>query len=108
MGTFSPPFNRTTARIFRILSEEMSSYFSSSSSMRASSELPENSLAARFEREFYNPERISLSGNYYPRYKVTGCMESGSAHVSYLGRSYFSYKVPSVYGYSKFVTVRKI
>jgi len=78
--------------------------------MRAATELSDrlhHSKQTRVEREFFTPEHISVTGNYYPRYQCNGAMESGSAHVSYLGRSYYSYKVPSVYGFSKFITVRK-
>merc|ERR1712025_548860 len=32
---------------------------------------------------------------YYPRHRVTGASQTGSTHVSYLARPYFSYKVPS-------------
>merc|ERR1711970_1482528 len=53
--------------------------------------------------EFYYPPRISASGNYYPRYKVQGDSQTGTSHVSYLSRPYFSYLVPSCYpGYSKY------
>merc|ERR1712226_989902 len=52
---------------------------------------------ARMFREFYYPYHISLTGNYYPRYKITGGMESGTSHVSYLARPYYSYHVPSCY-----------
>ena len=72
----------------------------------------------RLGREFFTPEPISITGNYYPRYgwkgfkinvvfpalpryRVTGNMETGSGHVSYLARPYYSYKVPSRYGFSK-------
>merc|ERR1711899_595889 len=56
----------------------------------------------RLYREFYYPPRISASGNYYPRYKVQGDSQTGTSHVSYLSRPYFSYLVPSCYrGYSK-------
>merc|ERR1711887_483975 len=41
-----------------------------------------------------------MTGNYYPRYRCTGNMETGSGHVSYLSRPYYSYKVPSRYGFS--------
>jgi len=96
-----------------------SSYSRSSSSedsrtARASSQMPEelfNSMQVdrnRFAREFYTPEPISMTGNYYPRYRCTGNMETGSGHVSYLSRPYYSYKVPSRYGFSKYITVRKL
>merc|ERR1711962_1618703 len=63
----------------------------------------------RLYREFYYPPRISASGNYYPRYKVQGDSQTGTSHVSYLSRPYFSYLVPSCYrGYSKYVYVTKI
>merc|ERR1712105_348089 len=102
---------------------KMASYSSSSSSsgsssesrsVRASSQMSDqlfDSLKVdrpRFAREFYTPEPISITGNYYPRYRITGGMETGSGHVSYLARPYYSYKVPSRYGYSKYITVRKL
>jgi len=62
----------------------------------------------RLWREFYYPEHISLTGHYYPRNRVTGASMTGSTHISYLARPYFSYKIPSKYGFSKFVTVRKL
>merc|ERR1711872_61655 len=62
----------------------------------------------RVYREFYLPWHISLSGHYYPRYRVTGSSQTGSVHVSYLARPYFCYKVPSRYGFSKFINVRKL
>merc|ERR1711971_224506 len=62
----------------------------------------------RLYREFYSPPRISASGHYYPRYKVQGDSQTGTSHVSYLARPYFSYLVPSCYpGYSKYVYVTK-
>merc|ERR1719347_2244821 len=39
------------------------------------------------------------------RYPASMASQTGSTHVSYLARPYFSYKVPSKYGFSKFVTV---
>merc|ERR1712193_114581 len=62
----------------------------------------------RLRREFYTPEPILMTGNYYPRYRITGSMETGSCHVSYLARPFYFYDVPSRYGYSKFITVRKL
>merc|ERR1712042_197783 len=62
----------------------------------------------RLRREFYYPEHIALTGHYYPRHRVTGASQTGSTHVSYLARPYFSHKVPSKYGFSKFVTVRRL
>merc|ERR1712172_436576 len=62
----------------------------------------------RLFREFCSPPRISASGHYYPRYKVQGDSQTGTSHVSYLARPYFSYLVPSCYpGYSKYVYVTK-
>merc|ERR1712010_343457 len=62
----------------------------------------------RLFREFYCPPRISASGNYYPRYKVQGDSQTGTSHVSYLARPYFSYLVPSCYpGYSKYCPSRR-
>merc|ERR1712013_497610 len=95
-----------------------SSSFSRSSSqdrsIRASSQMPEELPSSmqvdlpRFAREFYTPEPISVTGNYYPRYRITGNMETGTSHVSYLCRPYYSYKVPSKYGFSKYITIRKL
>merc|ERR1712013_539143 len=95
-----------------------SSSFSRSSSqdrsIRASSQMPEELLSSmqadlpRFAREFYTPEPISVTGNYYPRYRITGNMETGTSHLSYLCRPYYSYKVPSKYGFSKYITIRKL
>jgi len=63
----------------------------------------------RLFREFYYPPRISASGNYYPRFKVQGDSQTGTSHVSYLARPYFSYLVPSCYpGYSKYVYITKL
>merc|ERR1712066_1075584 len=63
----------------------------------------------RLFREFYSPPRISASGNYYPRFKVQGDSQTGTSHVSYLSRPYFSYLVPSCYpGYSKYVYITKL
>merc|ERR1712038_2078670 len=67
-----------------------------------------NTDMGRLSREFYTPEPISQTGNYYPRYKVTGNMETGSCHVSYLAKPYYFYNVPSRYGFSKYVTVQKL
>lgn len=55
----------------------------------------------RCAREFFTPEPISRTGNYYPRYQTTWLMETGSCHVSYLARPLFGYSVPSRYGFSK-------
>merc|ERR1711899_666675 len=80
--------------------------YNSSCSKRATSEVSDefyqamNTDMGRLAREFYTPEPISQTGNYYPRYKVTG-----SCHVSYLARPYYFYNVPSRYGFSKYVTV---
>merc|ERR1712126_786898 len=84
--------------------------------MAASSELDEllykamnmsSTDKARMFREFYLPYHIALTGNYYPRHKITG-MERGTSHVSYLARPYYSYRVPSCYrGFSKYVYIRK-
>ena len=82
--------------------------------------LADGELRARLQREFCTPEPISWTGQYYPRYAaanpgdtariltvyngrycITGTMETGTAHISYLSRPYFSYNTPSVYGYSK-------
>eukprot|EP00092_Neocalanus_flemingeri_P031339 GFUD01034035.1.p1 GENE.GFUD01034035.1~~GFUD01034035.1.p1 ORF type:complete len:120 (+),score=22.55 GFUD01034035.1:45-362(+) len=95
-------------------SSRSSSSQEDSRSMRATSQLSDRMYDAlkvdrnRFQREFFTPEPISRTGNYYPRYKITGSMETGTQHVSYLSRPYFSYKIPSRYGFSKFIKVRKI
>jgi len=60
---------------------------------------------ARFEREFQTP---APNGYYYPRYAMTGSLESASAHIPYLARPYYNYATPSKYGYSKYCTVRKL
>jgi len=62
----------------------------------------------RFGREFFTPEPISMTGNYYPRYRVVGGSVSGSGHVTYLSRPCYSYQVPSKYGFSKYINVRKL
>merc|ERR1711915_616896 len=82
-----------------------SSSFSSSSAfseeLKISSELSDELYGAlntdrqRFQREFFSPGLTAEKCNYYPRYPVIGSSESGSAHVIYLGRSYFRYDVPS-------------
>jgi len=59
----------------------------------------------RFQREFLSP---ASGGYYYPRYAMTGSLESASAHIPYLARPYYNYATPSKYGYSKYVTVRKL
>merc|ERR1719260_745794 len=93
-----------------------SSSSSSSSSSRSSSvdELLYKAMnmspkdKARMFREFYLPYHIALTGNYYTRHKITGGMERGTCHVSYLARPYYSYRVPSCYrGFSKYVYIRK-
>merc|ERR1711909_128293 len=59
-------------------------------------------MRLRLAREFYYPPHIAFSGNYYPRYKTKGDSHTGTSHVSYLSRPYYSYLVPSRYsGYSK-------
>merc|ERR1711910_300659 len=131
MGTYKPTFTgaayHDTKRINLRMTSYSYSYTSSSSrssrsssceedsrSIRATSELSDklykslNTDRYRFQREFYTPEPISRTGHYYPRYRITGDMETGSPHVSYLARPYYCYKIPSRYGYSKFITVRKL
>jgi hypothetical protein len=98
-------------------SDSSSSFSTSSSASSEVSELDELFYTSmcmsdrdkiRLGREFYTPEPISLSGNYYPRSKVTGDMQTGTSHVSYLPRPYYSYNVNSRYnGFSKYVYVRK-
>merc|ERR1712217_44903 len=62
----------------------------------------------RLNREFYYPQPIKETGNYYPRFRCTGGTQTGSCPVSYLARPYYFYSVPSKYGFSKYCTVRKI
>merc|ERR1711931_295727 len=63
----------------------------------------------RLAKEFYYPPHIAFVGNYYPRYKTRGDSHTGTSHVSYLSRPYYSYLVPSRYsGYSKYVYITKI
>merc|ERR1712179_340178 len=107
-------------RMITSTSTSTSSSSSSSNTSRASSVSSEDELLysslgmsdyekSRLHREFYYPERISLSGHYYPRFKTQGDSPTGTSHVSYLARPYFSYLVPSRYsGYSKYVYVTKI
>jgi len=91
-----------------------SSSYENSRNMRATSEVTDRFYdsmktdLSRLQREFYTPEPISRTGNYYPRYRTTGAMETGSCHVSYLARPLYFYDVPSRYGFSKFITVRKL
>merc|ERR1712198_375756 len=80
-------------------SSKSSSSYEVSRNMRATSEV---------SNEFYTPEPISRTGNYWPRYRNTGSSETGSCHVSYLARPLYFYNVPSRYGFSKFCTVRKL
>merc|ERR1711874_438690 len=125
MGTLSPDTNLIRQRNF-LRNENMetsysysysntrSSSYDDSRNMRATSEISDRFYESmktdlgRLRREFYTPEPTSLTGNYYPRYRITGSMETGSCHVSYLARPYYFYDVPSRYGYSKFITVRKL
>jgi len=105
--------------------------------LRASSEMREilyDSLQVdrkRLRREFMTPEPTTTSkGFYWPnssqnriqivilrapdpqpafrREAMTGHLERASAHIPYLCRPIFNYKTPSKYGYSKYVTVRKL
>merc|ERR1711868_223549 len=91
-----------------------SSSYESNLCMRATSEVSDQYYASigtdirRLEREFYSPAPISKTGNYYPRFRTTGASETGSCHVSYLARPFYFYNVPSRYGFSKYVTVRKL
>jgi len=113
--------NYTKMATFTTSSSSSYSSSSSSSSSRessVSSELDELLYSgmnltekdkSRALREFYYPEPIGFTGNYYPRYKVTGDMQTGTSHVSYLSRPYYSYLVPSRYsGYSKYVYISKL
>merc|ERR1712098_95491 len=105
---------RLTQQRYELRMASFSRSTSEDRSVRASSQMPEDLLKSiqvdlpRFAREFYTPEPISVTGNYYPRYRITGAMETGTSHVSYLCRPYYSYKIPSRYGFSKFITVRKL
>jgi len=63
----------------------------------------------RYEREFLSPQPPTAGrGLYYPHEPLTFSMESASTHVPYLCRPLFNWKTPSKYGYSKWVTVRKL
>jgi len=103
--------------VTRSTKSSSSSRSSSVERMSTSSELDELLYKAmnmsprdkgRLFREFYLPHHIALTGNYYPRFKITGAMERGTCHVSYLARPYYSYRVPSCYrGFSKYVYIRK-
>jgi hypothetical protein len=63
----------------------------------------------RLRREFMTPEPTTTSkGFYWPKEAMTGHLERASAHIPYLCRPIFNYKTPSKYGYSKYVTVRKL
>merc|ERR1711953_413292 len=114
-----PPHDNETFHRHEMETSYSCSYSSSSSmsrsrSARATSEVSDRFYESmktdlsRLEREFYTPEPISRTGNYYPRYRTTGAMETGSCHVSYLARPYSFYDVPRRYGFSKFITVRKL
>lgn len=82
---------------------------------RAKTELSDRLFAnmetdkSRYFREFLSPPPTSTtSGFYYPRYKVETALESASCQVPYLVRPYYCYLTPSKYGFSKYVTVRKL
>merc|ERR1712200_361969 len=78
----------------------------SSSSSRSKSEARCSSVSSELAKEFYSPPHIAFVGNYYPRYKTRGDSHTGTSHVSYLSRPYYSYLVPSRYsGYSKYVYI---
>merc|ERR1712243_430775 len=129
MGSLSCDTRRTrhTTTMPSYTYETTMSTSSSSSSSRAksdskcssvSSELDEEFYSGlnltdqerlRLAREFYYPPHIVFSGNYYPRYKTKGDSHTGTSHVSYLSRPYYSYLVPSRYsGYSKYVYITEI
>merc|ERR1711964_729528 len=89
---------------------KMGSYSISSSSSSSSSRVSTSDLNTKLKellltalktdkprlcREFYLPQHIALSGQYYPRYRVTGSSQTGSTHVCYLARPYYSYNIPS-------------
>merc|ERR1712243_69499 len=124
MGQFIPRLDTNNIKMTVACSSSSSSSTSSSStSSSSSSQSMSNELdellyksmnmsdadKEKMWREFYSPEHISLVGNYYPRYKVTGTSHTGTPHVSYLCRPYYNYLVPSRYrGYSKYVYINKI
>merc|ERR1711872_484287 len=64
----------------------------------------------RMDREFYNPDHIAITGNYWPRYRHT--INTGSPYVSYLSRPYHNYNVPSgykgQYGNSKYMKIQDV
>jgi len=85
------------------------------SNFRAKSEIRELMMKsssvdeARYAREFCTPQPpTSTRGYYYPKEPLSFHMESASTHVPYLCRPMFNWKTPSKYGYSKWVTVRKL
>merc|ERR1711962_771228 len=51
----------------------------------------------RMGREFFSPKPISLTGNYWPRYRNDdrSAPQTGSAFVSYLSRPYFRHRQSS-------------
>jgi len=51
-----------------------------------------NAEKARYFREFLSQDSNS-TGFYYPWYEVTGNLEHGSPHVSYLCRPYLNYRI---------------
>merc|ERR1711892_219876 len=65
---------------------------------------------SRFRREFMTPEpsSIKLAGSYYPRYKSHAVSSTGTSYVSYLARPCYDYRVPSKFGFSKYINVAKL
>merc|ERR1712181_171190 len=120
LATQSEPHTSTMQTSYTYETTMATSKSSSSSSRcsSVSSELDEEFYSGlqlsdqerlRLAREFYYPPHIAFCGNYYPRYKTKGNSHTGTSHVTYLARPYYSYLVPSRYsGYSKYVYITKM
>merc|ERR1712106_1079898 len=106
MGTSIQEFSRTRSLVIRMALSTIST--SESTDLTNVLYAALNSDRERLQREFFSPGLTAEVCNYYPRFPVTGRTETGSGHVSYLSGPYFSYNVPSCYGYSKFINVRKM
>jgi len=60
----------------------------------------------RYIREFLSTATRG-TGFYYPRYEVTGSLEHGSPHVSYLVRPYYNYIIKRGLNARRFGTLTK-
>merc|ERR1711973_867619 len=106
----SEPHNTATMPSYSYETTMTTTSSSSSSSSRAKSESRCSSVSSKLDEEFYSGlnlsdgERLRLA-----RYKTQGDSQTGTSHVTYLARPYYSYLVPSRYsGYSKYVYITKI